>query len=90
MRRFDGRQCQMCANKQHVVALLAKTHQGHQHKHITSFRSQSRTVSFGYSVSGFQGVVWTLQQNCHGRHRVTCLQPGCQVVSTFLARPLVC
>jgi len=79
----------MRANKQHVFALLAKTHQGHQHKHITSFRSQSRTASFGYSVSGFQSVVWTRHQDCHRAHVVSCLQPGCQAVSTFLARQVV-
>lgn len=60
-------------------------HQGHQHKHIASFHSQRKAVNFGYSESGFQGVVLTVQLLRHGRPWVNHLRAWCQAVPTFLA-----
>jgi hypothetical protein len=55
----------MCAKKQRAGALQAGKHQGHQHKHFASFHSQPAAANFGYSDSGFQGIVLTCRL---GRH----------------------
>jgi hypothetical protein len=75
----------MNAIRQHGFALQAMTHQVDQHKHFASFHSQHGSVNFGYSISGFQCVVLTLQTVCHDGQWVSHLRAGCQAVSTFLA-----
>jgi hypothetical protein len=75
----------MHATPQHVYALQASTHQGHQHKHIASFHSQPKAVNFGYSDSGFQGVVLTCNSGRHAQQWVGHLRPARQAASTLLA-----
>jgi hypothetical protein len=75
----------MYAKAQHVCALQAFTHQGHQYKHFASFHSQPVAVNFGYSDSGFQGAVLTWHSGRHAQHWVGHLRRARQAVSTLLA-----
>ncbi len=79
----------MHAKKQHVCALQALGHQGHQDKHFASFHSQPKAVNFGYSDPGFQGVALTCHSGCHAQRLVEHLQLAQQAVSTLLTRPVV-
>ena len=75
----------MNAKKQHVFALQALGHQGHQCKHFASFHSQPWAVNFGYSDSGFQDAVLTCHSGYHAQRWVVHLQREQLAVSTLLA-----
>jgi hypothetical protein len=86
---YDEIKWLMHAKKQHVYALQALGHQGHQYKHFASFHSQPKAVNFGYSDSGFQGAALTCYSGCHVQRLVEHLQQAQQAVSTSLTRHVV-